>query len=233
MRQQRIDELTRRDHYFLSEDDVCYFFGEYSARNGRTFSDTNELTVNLSMPAKYRGTAKWARKERAVHRIAQMFRAAFAEDQIGNITFVPLPSHPKERPEYEDRMRSAVRAIGSGIEIPEIPDYDDRMGTVLHAMGSGLDVRAMIEMIPTPEAIDLSSLRMGPDALFSNMRVVQALLAPEPRVILLVADVLVTGANFVAAKRRLHQLIPKVPVHGLFAARKLLETDEFDNPARY
>jgi NAD(P)-dependent dehydrogenase (short-subunit alcohol dehydrogenase family) len=42
-----------------------------------------------------------------------------------------------------------------------------------------------------------------------------------------------TGANFVAAKRRIQELLPLVPVYGLFAARKLLETDEFDDPARF
>jgi len=211
MRQQRIDELTRRDHYYLGEVDVCFFFGEYTARKGRSFSDTNELVVNLSIPVKDRNTAKWVRKERAVQKVAQLFRAAFAPDQIGNITFVPLPpSQPRDHPEY-----------------------DDRMSWVLRAMGNGLDVREMLEAMPTREAIDLSSLRMGPDALFTNMRVVPALLDPVPSVIFLVADVLVTGANFVAAKRRLHQLLPRVPVYGIFAVRKLLETDEFDDPAKF
>jgi hypothetical protein len=211
MRQQRIDELTRRDHYYLGDGDVCYFFGEYSARKGRSFSDTNELIVNISMPVKLRDTAKWARKDRAVQKLAQLFRAAFAPDQVSNITFVPLPpALPKDHPEY-----------------------DDRMSCVLRAMGDGLDVREMIELMSTRESKELSTVRMGPDALFTNMHVVQALLDPVPEVIFLVGDVLVTGANFVAAKRRLQQLLPRVPVCGLFAVRKLLETDEFDDPAKF
>jgi hypothetical protein len=211
MRQQQIDELTRRDHYYLGEGDVCYFFGEYSARKGRSYSDTNELVVNMSIPVKYRNTAKWVKKERALQKVAQLFKAAFAPDQLGNITFVPLPP-----PQPKDHL-----------------GYDDRMSGVLRAMGNGLDVREMIEMIPTRETIDFSRLRMGPDTLFTNMRVVQGLLHPVPRVIFLVADVLVTGANYVAAKRRLHQLLPHIPVYGIFAARKLLETDEFDAPAKF
>src|SRR3990172_10023692 len=97
MRPQRIDESNRRDHYYLGESDVCYFFGEYSARNGRSFSDTNALVVNMAMPVRFRATARWVRKERAVQKIAQMFGAAFAPEQIGNITFVPLlPARPKD-----------------------------------------------------------------------------------------------------------------------------------------
>ena len=39
--------------------------------------------------------------------------------------------------------------------------------------------------------------------------------------------------NFVAARRRLQQTMPQVPVFGLFAARKLLETDEYDDPSKF
>ena len=37
VRPQRIDELTRRDHYYLGEEDLCYYFLEYSARHGLSF----------------------------------------------------------------------------------------------------------------------------------------------------------------------------------------------------
>jgi hypothetical protein len=210
VRQQRIDELTRRDHYYLGEEDVCYFFGEYSARKGRSFSETNELVASIATPERYRNTAKWVKRERAMQKVAQLFSSMFAPDQIANITFVPLPSsHPKGHPKH-----------------------DDRMSCVLRAMGNALDVREMIEMITARENSELSTLRMGPDTLFANMRVAQALLEPAPAVIFLVSDLLVTGANFVAARRHLSQMLPRVPVYGLFAARKLLDTDEIDEPAK-
>ena len=211
MNLQRIDELTRRDHYYLGNDDECYFFGEYSARNGRSFGDTNELIVNLSVPVKYRNTAKWTRRERAVSRLGQLFGAAFAPDRIRAVTFVPLPPvQPKEHPAYDDKMRA-----------------------VLQAMGAGLDVRELIVMVSAREVVELSSLRVGPDVLFSSMRVVSALADPAPSAIFLCGDVLVTGANFVAARRRLEISLPHVPVFGLFAARKLLETDEYDDPSKF
>lgn len=211
MNLQRIDELTRRDHYYLGDEDECYFFGEYSARKGRSFGDTNELVVSLSVPVKYRNTAKWARRERAVSKVGQLFGAAFAPDRIRAVTFVPLPPvQPKEHSEYDDRMR-----------------------TVLQAMGTGLDVRELIEMVPAREVVELSSLRVGPDVLFSSMRVVSALADPAPVAIFLCGDVLATGANFVAARRRLEIALPQVPVFGLFAARKLLETDEYDDPSKF
>lgn len=47
MRLTKIDELTRGQHYHLSEDDTCYFFGEYTARKGYAFSNTNNLIHNF------------------------------------------------------------------------------------------------------------------------------------------------------------------------------------------
>ena len=33
-----IDELTRPDHSWLTDDDRCYFLGEYTARQGYSYS---------------------------------------------------------------------------------------------------------------------------------------------------------------------------------------------------
>ncbi len=211
MKPQRIDELTRRDHYYLGNDDECYFFGEYSARKGQSFSDTNELVVNLSLPVKYRNTPKWAKKERAINKVAQLFGAAFAAERVRDVTFVPLPP----------------------VQPQDHPDYDDRMRAILKTMGDGLDVREMIVMVPAREVLEIANLRLGPDVLFTNMRVDPTCANPAPVAIFLCGDVLVTGADFVAARRRLQQALPQVPVFGMFAARKLLETDEFDDPAKF
>lgn len=43
----RIDELIREQHYHLEDGDLCYFFGEYTARQGAAYSETNQLIMNL------------------------------------------------------------------------------------------------------------------------------------------------------------------------------------------
>ena len=43
-----IDELTRRDHYYLDETE-CVFIGEYTARAGYQHSQTNQLILNLKI----------------------------------------------------------------------------------------------------------------------------------------------------------------------------------------
>ena len=42
-----IDELTRPDHSWLTDDDRCYFLGEYTARQGYSYSPTNNLILNF------------------------------------------------------------------------------------------------------------------------------------------------------------------------------------------
>lgn len=42
----KIDELTIGQHYHLDASDTC-FFGEYTARKGFGFSETNQLIHNL------------------------------------------------------------------------------------------------------------------------------------------------------------------------------------------
>ena len=50
MRLSRIDDLTRSDHTFIEADDECLYLGEYNARKGYQFSETNNLIFNLKKP---------------------------------------------------------------------------------------------------------------------------------------------------------------------------------------
>lgn len=204
MRQQRIDELTRRDHYYLDEQDLCYFFLEYSARRGLSFGATNELIRDLLRPESLSGFGPDVQKQRAIRRLAQIFKDALNVSQLTAVTFVPLP---QARPRDD-------------------PRYDNRMHRVLRSVAEGLDIRGLVEWVGTHETGDFAGVRTGPDVLYAKFHVVPALMAPAPAVIMLVGDVLTTGAYFVAARRRLRQALPGVPVCGLFAARRLRDADE-------
>jgi hypothetical protein len=88
MRQQRIDELTRRDHYYLGEQDLCYFFLEYSARHGQSFGASNALIRDLVRPESQVGFGPDVPNRRAIRRLAQTFKGAPECRQISTITFV-------------------------------------------------------------------------------------------------------------------------------------------------
>ena len=207
MRPQQIDELTRRDHYYLGEPDLCYFFLEYSARHGRSFGATNELVSDLLRPENQVNFGPDVKKQRAIRRVAQLFKGAFSAEQLAAATFVPLPqSRPRNHPEYDDRMQRVLRSLAEA-----------------------MDIRNLLEFSASRETGDTAAGRAGPEAWYTNMRVATSLCEPKPGTIFLVGDILTTGANFVAAKRRLKESLPQVPVYGLFAVRRIRDTDEIPN----
>jgi hypothetical protein len=55
----KLDELTRPDHSYLTAEDDCFFLGEYTARGGYSFSDTNQLVLNFKKDMSKRGQPEW------------------------------------------------------------------------------------------------------------------------------------------------------------------------------
>lgn len=207
MRPHLIDELSRRDHYFIGSEEACYYFGEYTARHGHALGPTNELVHHLQQPVNQGGPGPDIRKERAIRQCARMLKSAFEPSELAALTFVPLPlARHREHPQYDNRIRRMLRS-----------------------MAEGVDVRELLELIPPHDGAEGPAPRAGPDALYAGMQVTQRLLSPRPRTLFLVSDVLITGAAFIAAKRHLAQWLPDVPVYGLFIARKLLDTDPIPN----
>ena len=102
----KIDDLTRPDHTFLQQEDVCYYLGDYTARGGFGASATNDLIMNLKKPMDRQGTAQWKYKEQAVNTIARDLNSILGQKQIETATFVPVPpSKAKDDPaanSYED-----------------------------------------------------------------------------------------------------------------------------------
>lgn len=202
MRLLRIDELTRREHYYLGDEDTCYYFGEYSARRGSAHGIASSVVHDLLELRDQAIPKQEFRKDRALSRTAQWIHAAFDPESFARATFVPLPQS------------------GSGI----LTDNDDRIFRILMRTAEGLDIRRMLEIAKGGAQLDIGSVRSGPDVLYENLRVVLALTEPKPRAIFLVDDVLTTGSNYVAARRRIAQVMPDVPVYGLFIARKTLDS---------
>lgn len=44
---QQIDELLRPQHFFIADDDDCYFLREYTAGAGFSHGETNQIILNL------------------------------------------------------------------------------------------------------------------------------------------------------------------------------------------
>ena len=207
----KIDPLILCDHVYLDEDDECYFIGEYTARMGYAYSATNDLVLNFKKTMDRRGRLEWPHKGRAIRRAADAFRTALepmGQEAINQVTFVPIPpSKAKDDPLYDDRLTQMLSLIR-----PE----------------PKLDVREIIVQKHSTEPVHSSDLRLGPDEIESLYEINEALEKPEPKLIAVVDDVLTTGAHFRVAQTILSACFPSVKVIGLFIARRVPDTSDFD-----
>ena len=197
-----VDELTRRDHYYLDETDNCVFIGEYTARAGYQHSQTNQLILNLKKGVDRRGLREWRYKELAITRAARTFEAVLTNEALDEWTFVPIPpSKARSDPAYDDRMSRVVQTIR-----PSRP----------------VDARELIVQTETMDAAHDRDDRPGPREIAALYRIDETLTAPKPTALVVVDDVLTTGAHFKAAQSVLQTQFPGVPVYGLFVARRAL-----------
>ena len=200
----RIDDLTRRDHSYLTPDDICYFLGEYTARRGFTHSRTNDVILNFKKLLSTRGSTQWKWKQWAIDEAANAFRAALTERDMDTITFVPTPpSRAKDDRLYDDRVVRMLRQIS-----PEPP----------------LDIRDLVVQTRTIPAAHESEWRPSPLDLEAIYRIDRGLLTPPPKEIAIVDDMLTTGAHFRAMKAHLERAFPDVRIVGMFIARRVPET---------
>jgi hypothetical protein len=101
----KIDDLARPDHWYLTPEDDCYFFGEYTARKGFAFSATNQLTLNFKKGLDKSVTPQWKYKGRAIGDAAAAFRASLNGEWLKIAALIPIPpSKAKTDALYDDRL---------------------------------------------------------------------------------------------------------------------------------
>jgi hypothetical protein len=101
----QIDDLTRPDPYYLSADDICYFLGECTAREGYAFSATNNLIINFTKSVDKRGRPEWRYKEKAITQAAKALHNAIIGSWFDKATLIPIPpSKAKTDPLYDATM---------------------------------------------------------------------------------------------------------------------------------
>ena len=207
----QIGDIERPDHYYLTPEHSCFYFGEYTARKGWEHSTTNSTIINIKKHPDTQGTAQWQYKLRAINDIGRLIRRNLKPEGLSSITFVPAPpSKPPGDPAYDDRILRIGRAI----------DRD-------------VDVRPLLETTEARDPAHQVDDRPGPDVLAHGMRFCEEHLGATPvsPLIILLDDVLVTGATFLSCRQILLGRFPDATVLGMFVARRVpertLPKDEF------
>lgn len=199
----RIDELTRPDHHWLNDEDSCYFLGEYVAGRGYAYSSTNNLISNFKKPMNKRGRPEWRYKEEAISTIAAAFRRAVVPVPPEGHAFVPMPpSKALDDPFYDDRLVRMLRAA-----------RPSEAWNVLQLLIQDESTIAAHER-PTGE-------RPRPAEIAERYRVKETRSRTRPKRIVIVDDILTTGAHYAAAKSVLSREFPRASFIGLFVARRV------------
>ena len=202
----KVDELALPEHSYLSEDDVCYYIGEYTARQGYKYSATNQLISNLKKKMDQKGKWGWHYKRDAIRDVAAAFREAIGDSSLKAMTLVPVPPSKSKNDEM----------------------YDDRLTQMLQAMNPalGVDIRELVVQDSSTLEAHLSDVRPRPDELVELYRMEESLIEPVPNCIAIVDDVLTTGSHFKAMREVLSSRFPSAHIIGLFIARRVWGADD-------
>jgi hypothetical protein len=198
----KIDELLRRDHYYLRDEDDCYYHMEYASRKGYEHSDANNLIHNFKKPVKYKGTPSWKYKQQAIRRIGELYKTSLEGlIDFDQVTIIPVPpSKMKVHKDYDSRLLDMVN---------------------WWTQDSHADVREVIRMTESIDALHESDSRLSPDELLQFIDLDPALLEDVRDEIVLLDDVITTGAHFVACKSLLADAFPGANIRGVFLARTI------------
>jgi hypothetical protein len=203
-----VGDLERPDHFYLTDQDACAFFGEYTARAGFGHSRTNQIIHNLKKKPETRATPQWRYKVQTIEEVGAAIRANIDAQALPTIVFVPIPP---------SRM-------------PGDPGYDDRMAKVARAIGYDLDVREILYTRIAREPMHASQSTRDLEALRATLGIRAELVNPSPVQVVLLDDVLTTGCSFTVCKSLLVEIWPGAPVYGIFVAPRIIERlSLFDN----
>ena len=209
IRLSKVDDLTRPDHFFLEPEDRCFYLGEYTARKGFQFSDTNNLINNLKKPMDRKGKPEWSYKTQAIEKAGRLLREgidAVNPNWLAKATLVPVPpSKVKGDSEYDDRLMGILRRMSRGMKV---------------------DIRELVLQRENMQAAHGMTSRPGLSDLVGNYVIDEKLADPKPSVIGIVDDVLTTGAHFKAAQQVVRTRFPNVPCYGFFVARRIPDTSD-------
>jgi predicted amidophosphoribosyltransferase len=201
----KITELELPDHVFLTDEDECYYFGNYSPGKSFKHSETNQTIFNLKKPMSAKGKHEWKYKTQSIDKIGKNIAANLTRALLPDVVLVPIPpSKPPSHPEFDDRIERVVNfaAPFQGANVL-------RTLVARDPMHNGQNQRSVESIYQSLEFVE------NPETLIRG-------------VCILVDDVLTTGASFRACKQKLLELDGVNRVIGFFGARCAWEKQIFD-----
>ena len=225
----KVDKLTSRSHSYLSSDDECYYLGEYAARRGYRYSQTNDLLLNFKKSRDREGRPEWRHKGLAIKQVAKNFSYGLAglSHELDNhlmfgrncgVVYVPVPpSKTKSDPLYDNRLPDMLNQVVCP------PDF-------ANPVDKRLDVQELIQRrestIPAHSRSAQGLSRQTAQEIVDDHYLAVPSELINPRIISIVDDLLAEGAHYSACRSMLSERFPNSRIIGLFIARRLIEGDD-------
>lgn len=203
-----IDDTTRGDHTRLLASDTCYHLFEYTSRKRYDFSATNNLISNLKKKPSTAHLPSYKYKGKAIEQCSAALREVLNPKWLNTGTLIPIPcSKANNHADYDDRIERICRGISSAVDVRSI-------------------VRQTASTTASHEAEDGDRLTV--DDLLAVYQIDEAVASPIPKSIAIVDDVITAGTHYRAMHTVLTARYPKVPIYGIFIARRVF-ADPFED----
>lgn len=208
----KIDEVSFDDHHYLETSDECWYFGEYTATKGWSYSDTNRLIKNFKKEVRLKSTNQWQYKLQAINKIANLFSQVFTFDNTKNAIIVPVPpSKIKSDPEYDSRVLDALSQAAG------LSDFAWPIVECVHQKAS---------TIPNHQS---DAPRLSPLERAETYVIDSTLIPPGTTLAYIVDDVITSGSHYKGMELALKKAIPSLAtVRGVFVARRV-QPNPFEN----
>ncbi len=185
---------------FMTPTDDCYYARDYISHGSYKASEANQLISNFKKHPKHKGTSSWRYKEAAIDQFAREIAQVLGKSI--SVAAIP-PSKLPEDPEYDSRLADCLARLKQirpdlTVERP----FVCRESTVPSHHGGSRRI----------------------DEIAANLK--WRGLSVGCQTLVLVDDVLTTGAHYQACKRILAREAAGVRVAGLFWARTVWPEDE-------
>ncbi len=185
-------DSSNRPHY-LEENDSCLYYMDYQAHGGYSSSNSNNLINNFKREPKHKGHPAWAYKLEAANIFAKNLIALFADKEDLTIAFIP------------------------GSKITSDPEFDERFDLLkenLQKLKRSLRFEEPIMVKINREAAHQANARPKPTDIESTYQWIG--FQEKPKKLILIDDVITTGAQFRAYKNLVHAHHSEIDVIGLF-----------------